>query len=258
MCSGNGYAILSLSHTRKANTMKTCTKCGIEKPLDQFYKQGGGKQAYRGSCKLCSNKATSKRQKETYKGGMGHNQGRVELPSADRLNELFKMDGPDLVRRVSRGNSPEGAVVGKLRSDGYRRVWVDGVHALIHRVVWKMHTSEEPPKYLDHIDGDRANNRFSNLREADHSKNMWNRCDHKLSSSGFIGVVWHDKTKDESCHCWKATLGKDWKPVHTSRHDNIEDALRAYEKAVIDHHGEYGHRKIDHNRKMAKAMGIEF
>lgn len=258
MCSGNGYAILSLSHTRKAITMKTCTKCGIEKPLDQFYKQGRGKQGYRGACKACLDAKSSQRFRETYRGGMGHNQGRIELPSAGRMNELFKTEGADLVRRVSRGNSPEGAVVGKLRSDGYRRVWVDGVHALIHRVVWKMHTGEEPPKYLDHIDGDRANNRFSNLREADHSKNMWNQECRSSNTSGFVGIKWYDYKSSRQRACWNASLGVGGKNKNIGYFDRIEDALSAYEKAVIEHHGEYGQRKIDHNRKMAKAMGIDF
>ncbi len=237
--------------------MKICTKCGAEKDFDQFYKQAKGK-GYRGACKSCLDEARRKRYKKSYKGGMGHNQGRVELPSADLLNELFMIDGPNLVRKVARGRCTAGEVVGKVRKDGYSRVWVEGAHALVHRVVWKMRTGQEPPKYLDHINGDRSDNRFENLREADHFMNMWNRSEHKLNTSGFTGIRWHDYESNRSRPSWVVKLGFEGKVIHVGYFSDIKDALRAFEKAVIENHGDFGKRKIEHNRKMAKAMGIDF
>ena len=39
---------------------KTCTKCGEEKPLEQFYKRKGSKDGYRADCKNCQNKISKK------------------------------------------------------------------------------------------------------------------------------------------------------------------------------------------------------
>ena len=35
--------------------MKTCTKCGAEKPLDQFNRCGRSRDGHRGACRVCSN-----------------------------------------------------------------------------------------------------------------------------------------------------------------------------------------------------------
>ena len=39
--------------------MKKCTKCGIEKPLSEFYKQKSGKNGFRADCKKCANSYTN-------------------------------------------------------------------------------------------------------------------------------------------------------------------------------------------------------
>lgn len=48
-------------------------------------------------------------------------------------------------------------------------------NVMIHRLVWKWVTGEEPGDTIDHIDRDRSNNRFWNLRIADWSIQMRNR-----------------------------------------------------------------------------------
>jgi hypothetical protein len=53
-----------------------------------------------------------------------------------------------------------------------------GKLALAHRIIWKMLHDEEPPS-IDHVDGDEANNRETNLRAATHSQNMRNKAPHR-------------------------------------------------------------------------------
>jgi hypothetical protein len=45
--------------------MKTCSKCGIEKPLTDYHSAGviGGKKYIRGECKVCQKKVVKKRDK---------------------------------------------------------------------------------------------------------------------------------------------------------------------------------------------------
>jgi len=52
-------------------------------------------------------------------------------------------------------------------------------------------TGTFPKKAIDHRDGDRTNNRFSNLREATMAQNAGNSKKSKNNISGFKGVSWH-------------------------------------------------------------------
>lgn len=67
-----------------------------------------------------------------------------------------------------------GATAGTLRKDGYICFSVGNVVHLAHRVAWKIQTGEWPPKGLviDHINGDRADNRWANLRLATNGHNV--------------------------------------------------------------------------------------
>ncbi|WP_220386166.1 HNH endonuclease signature motif containing protein, partial [Klebsiella pneumoniae] len=65
--------------------------------------------------------------------------------------------------RKSRGRVKSGSVCGYKRKDGYIRVKVDGALVMAHRIVWKMLHGDEP-SFIDHINGDRSDNRPKNLR----------------------------------------------------------------------------------------------
>lgn len=58
---------------------------------------------------------------------------------------------------------------------GYQKVRWRGKDYRAHRVIWVMMTGEEPAELIDHIDGDKANNKWANLRAATHSQNCANR-----------------------------------------------------------------------------------
>jgi hypothetical protein len=78
-----------------------------------------------------------------------------------------------------------GAIAGSLNR-GYRRIRFDRSAYLGHRIAWFLHYGEQPPEILDHINGDRTDNRIANLRAVDATGNAINRL-------GDNGVSWNRK-----------------------------------------------------------------
>lgn len=80
---------------------------------------------------------------------------------------------------------------GHLENTGYIAVVVFGMKYASHRLIWKMITGKDPEFDLDHIDGNKTNNRISNLREASRIQNRQNARIPKNNSTGIKGVGWN-------------------------------------------------------------------
>lgn len=100
----------------------------------------------------------------------------MKLVSHPRLCELLHYD-PDLgifwwlVRNSQR--AIEGSVAGAV-SNGYILIGVDGVRYKAHRLAWFYVHGVWPEEQIDHINGNRSDNRITNLRESTNAKNQQN------------------------------------------------------------------------------------
>lgn len=86
-----------------------------------------------------------------------------------------------------------GQVAGSIESQGYRHVQMDGHTYKAHRIIWLMVHGEwvEYPAFeIDHINGDRSDNRLSNLRKVTKSGNQRNASQRVNNTSGVHGVNW--------------------------------------------------------------------
>lgn len=78
--------------------------------------------------------------------------------------------------------------------DGYWRVHALGTHLKGHKAVWSMfHEGNQEGFQIDHIDGDRSNNKISNLRLVEPTVNQQNRSMNRNNSTGVTGVSYAER-----------------------------------------------------------------
>jgi hypothetical protein len=133
------------------------------------------------------------------------------------------------------GNKQAGGI-NKL---GYVVISLSGRKFRAHRVAWAIHHGAWPTDQLDHINGDRVDNRMVNLREVTNHENHKNQKLPCNNTSGVMGVYWH-----KGLAKWQAQITVDGKRIHLGYFDSIEDAAAARAKAEIKHDFHENHGRI--------------
>lgn len=107
----------------------------------------------------------------------------------------------------------------------------------IHRLVAKTFIANPDNKtVVDHIDGNKSNNRVDNLRWCNQVENLRNTAKYRNNASGIKGVSWHKKVNK-----WCAAIRVDGINVHLGCFDNIEDAKQARKNKVNAVFGPFVH-----------------
>ena len=83
-----------------------------------------------------------------------------------------------------------GNVAGYL-DNGYVRIEINNIQYRAHRLAWLYVYGEMPKSLIDHIDGNRSNNKISNLREATYQANSENYKTPRTNKSGVKNVSWY-------------------------------------------------------------------
>lgn len=120
--------------------------------------------------------------------------------TAEKARELFsynpesgELQWKTDVRSGRNGNAYSaraGHLAGRVMRDGYRRVLVARQSYAVHRIIWLIVVGDWPQHTIDHIDGKRDNNRWSNLRDITQTANIQNqrRAQSDNRSTGLLGV----------------------------------------------------------------------
>lgn len=133
---------------------------------------------------------------------------------------------------INRRRSRQGTITGVLNYFGYIQVSVDGAIYLSHRLAWLYMTGEWPEYEIDHIDLNKANNAWKNLRTSTRSANSANKPKQSNNSSGYKGV-------SRCGNKWRAYIVVNKKQLYLGLYIDPQKAHDAYFEAAIKYYGEF-------------------
>jgi hypothetical protein len=149
----------------------------------------------------------------------------------DDLRKLISYD-PETGQFVRLVKKHGWASNGSVNARGYRLISVGGMRPAAHRLAWALHFGEWPKGEIDHINGDRDDNRLVNLRDANREQNGRNRMNKRPNSTGFRGVRRNGRG-------WQAQIRINGKSTGLGTYATPEKAAAAYRAASIKYHGEF-------------------
>lgn len=146
------------------------------------------------------------------------------------LNEIFYYDttSPSFLRwkidrfsgrKQSILSARKGECAGSLGSDGYYTVPVNGKQKKVHRVIMQLHGIDCEGFIVDHIDRNKQNNVFTNLRLIDCKGNNRNHSGRKTNTSGANGVYFCKRD-----NAWVAS----WSNAHTGKKESKNFSCSVY------------------------------
>ncbi|EOZ0650999.1 HNH endonuclease [Cronobacter malonaticus] len=182
---------------------------------------------------------------EIFGGEMADKSKRIPLPSREMLLSIFNYEASkgELWWRESGFNRQMDVPCGYVSGGGYLSVKINGRLCSVHRLIWKMHMDSEP-QHLDHVNGNRLDNRIENLRPAIRNENNRNISVTRANTSGYIGVRFDARYKR-----WVAQIKIERKAIFIGSYETKVEAVHAYNDAAIKMHGDFAHRKILFNQQ---------
>lgn len=167
-----------------------------------------------------------------------------------RMLELFDYDTTtgDLVWKGSYSNRiKNGDIAGCVAGNGRKYAGVDGMHYMVHRLVW-LHQKGAWPRYnLAPVDGDYLNTRIENLVEQTPSQTVKKVELRSNNKTGIKGVTWDESKKEYAVYAYV-----DGKSLFHSRHKSLEAATEASKEALQGIVPTAEERKARHDRMIER------
>jgi hypothetical protein len=154
----------------------------------------------------------------------------------NKLKETYKcVPSTGIITRKSDGlpvghKNEYGYITLSIRIPANNKAGSEWKKISVHHAIWYFHTGEWPIDMIDHIDGQKDNNRIDNLRTCSQSENNMNT----NARSGYKGVSW-----DKSTNSWTSVIHKDYKQYWIGRFETAEEAALAYNKKAQEIYGEF-------------------
>jgi hypothetical protein len=208
-----------IQHTGKFSAICRCSRCHNEYSVKDKYR--AKKSPIGGLCKLCKTAISS-----------------MKEPTQDSLLAVFDYDEAtgDLTHKYTTSSGVQGKLATYSHTRGYLSVSIGRKQYLAHRVIFMMKKGYWP-QHVDHIDHNKANNSWNNLREVQQEVNNRNMPKQANSTTGHVGVSFM-KTRNK----YRAYITVNSKAKHLGMFDTVEEAVAARDQANIQYgyHANHG------------------
>jgi hypothetical protein len=155
-----------------------------------------------------------------------------ELPPIAEILKSYRIDVSEgrIFRILKDGNERE--IVGSLSEKGYLKVSIFGKKIRKHRLIFATYIGHWGFGDIDHINGDKTDNKISNLREVSRKDNSRNLPKHVKNTSGHMGVVYQKANRK-----WVAKIGSHARGTfeYLGIYEHLDDAIAARKAAEIRH-----------------------
>lgn len=152
---------------------------------------------------------------------------RLQVLSAGEISQsvTYQQETGLLLNKKSKGRAKAGQRAGHLTASGYVSVSIRGKQYMAHRLIWTLVHGSWPSGFIDHINGNKSDNRIENLRDVGRDVNQQNvRRPQKNNSTGLLGVV-RERNR------FVAVIGRDGRSIRIGAYSTADAAHRAYMKA---------------------------
>jgi hypothetical protein len=116
-----------------------------------------------------------------------------------------------------------GSVAGNVGLNGYRYITFNNKRIFAHRLAWFLYHGSWPIGDIDHINGDKCDNRIVNLRDVSTRVNCQNRSYHR---AGKPAGCYFDKSRNK----WLSQIRHGGKRYHVGYFNSQDEAVAAYNK----------------------------
>jgi hypothetical protein len=160
---------------------------------------------------------------------------RCDMITQERLKELYDYDPKTglFTQRFNRRGTFAGRTAGSKGKNGYIKLCVDKNHLLAHRLAWLYMNGQFPPM-IDHINGQRDDNRIENLRICTSHENHCNVAIAKNNTSGVKGISFSAQTQK-----WKPQVMCKGKRYFLGYFESLVDAEAALKELREKLHGDF-------------------
>lgn len=202
-------------------TKKICSLCGKEKTiLHDFYISNVEKNTYRGMCKECKKKKDAERKSKRD----AHKKTATTSFYSLMHKEVCEMLQYDQITGII---YQHGNIIPTSISSGYVYIQVNGCTLKAHRLAYYIMCGSWP-ECIDHIDGNRSNNAWNNLRNVTTRKNSTNMKRHRIGH--YVGASYH-----KNIHKWEARIQNKGNVIALGVYNTEKEAGIAYARYAIKH-----------------------
>lgn len=145
----------------------------------------------------------------------------------------------DLRLKIDKLRTKAGEIATTQGGRGYLKCEWKGEKQYAHRLAWLLHYGWWPDRNIDHINGNKSDNRIANLRLCDHQQNGRNRPEPGHNTSGVKGVWFRSRSK-----LWCAEIMVNRKKIYIGSFADKYDATIARKQAERKYFGEFRHGAV--------------